>query len=257
MGGGTSPMTVPGCRDLGPGGPVPSPASARRRSRAVRPPGCAGRIGVPECNTSSPFPGEKPGAILAGWAMIQFFDTAAARQALARRKLPCPDCGQALKPWGRARERTIRDLGGALLTVRPTGRCCVGLPRSRTSCSMPGCCRAAPIGRADRAGPRQGRPRTGHRRIAGDLGVPAGTVRGWLRGARRSAVELRVTAIRVIVASGHDVPARWPPGELGFALENLGAAASITAAGPGAARQAVGAGQRPDGGKLLNMSPAC
>jgi len=37
--------------------------------------------------------------ILAGWTMIQVFDTAAARQALAR-KLACPDCGQPLRPWG-------------------------------------------------------------------------------------------------------------------------------------------------------------
>jgi hypothetical protein len=82
-------------------------------------------------------------------------------------------------------------------------------------------------------------------------------VRGWLRGARRSAVQLQVTAIRLIVASGHDMPARWPPGELGLALENLGAAASITASQSGL--QHV----RPwalvnvlTGGKLLNMSPA-
>jgi hypothetical protein len=189
--------------------------------------------------------------------MIQFFDTAAARQALARRKLPCPDCGQALKPWGHARERTVRDLGGALLTVRPDRARCVGcqvthvmldaglLPRRAYAAGL--------IGQA-LVGAVRG---SGHRRIAGDLDVPAGTVRGWLRGARQSAVELRMTASRVIVASGHDVPARWPPGELGFALENLGAAASITASRSG--MQHV----RPwalvnvlTGGKLLNMSPA-
>ena len=58
--------------------------------------------------------------------MIEVFDAAAARNALARRMLRCPDCGQALKPWGRARERTIRDLGGALLTVRPDRARCTG-----------------------------------------------------------------------------------------------------------------------------------
>src|SRR6266536_3238859 len=51
--------------------------------------------------------------------MIEVFDTAAARIALGRRKLGCPGCGQPLRPWGRARERTVRDLGGALVTVRP------------------------------------------------------------------------------------------------------------------------------------------
>ena len=58
--------------------------------------------------------------------MIEVFDTAAARCALARRMLRCPDCGQALRPWGRARERTVRELGGALLTVRPDRARCTG-----------------------------------------------------------------------------------------------------------------------------------
>jgi hypothetical protein len=47
----------------------------------------------------------RPGRSLAGWTMIEVFDTTAARSALARRKLRCPGCGQALKPRGRARER--------------------------------------------------------------------------------------------------------------------------------------------------------
>ena len=50
---------------------------------------------------------------------------------------------------------------------------------------------------------------SGHRRIACDLAVPAGTVRGWIRGARRSAAQLRVTAIRTVVAYDQDaLPAR-------------------------------------------------
>ena len=58
--------------------------------------------------------------------MIEVFDTAAPGRRWPRRKLRCPDCGQALKPWGRARERTIRELGGALLTVRPDRARCTG-----------------------------------------------------------------------------------------------------------------------------------
>ena len=38
---------------------------------------------------------------------------------LARRKLGCPDCGQPLRPWGHARQRTVRELGGVLAAVRP------------------------------------------------------------------------------------------------------------------------------------------
>src|SRR5712691_4312041 len=165
--------------------------------------------------------------------MIEVFDTAAARIALARRKLACPGCGQPLRPWGHARERTVRDLDGTLVTVRPDRASCPGcdvthvvldaglLPRRAYAAGLIGqALVAAALG-------------SGHRRIARDLDVPAGTVRGWVRGARRSAVQLRVTAIRAVVAAGHEMPARWPPGELGFALENLGAAAWVMGRRPG------------------------
>jgi hypothetical protein len=69
---------------------------------------------------------------------------------------------------------------------------------------------------------------SGHRRIARDLAVPAGTVRGWIHGARRSAARLRITAIRTVVSYDRDtLPARVRPDELGCALEHLGAAAMV------------------------------
>ena len=160
--------------------------------------------------------------------MIQVFDTAAARYALARRKLRCPDCGQALKPWGRARERTVRGLGGELVMVRPDRTPCAGcrvthvvldaglLPRRAYAAGLIGqALVAAALG-------------SGHRRVACDLAVPAGTVRGWIRGARRSAAQLRITGIRTVVAIDQDaLPARVRPDELGCALEHLGAAAMV------------------------------
>jgi hypothetical protein len=52
---------------------------------------------MPGCNTQlAPSRTRRPGLSLAGWTMIEVFDTAAARYALARRKLRCPDRGQAL-----------------------------------------------------------------------------------------------------------------------------------------------------------------
>jgi hypothetical protein len=119
--------------------------------------------------------------------MIVVFDTAAARIALARRMLGCPGCGQPLRPWGHARERTVREPGGALAVVRPDRALCTGcglthvvldaglLPRRAYAAGLAGqALAAAALGH-------------GHRRIACDLAVPAGTVRGWIRGARRSA----------------------------------------------------------------------
>jgi hypothetical protein len=160
--------------------------------------------------------------------MIEVFDTAAARIALTRRKLGCPGCGQPLRPWGRARERTVRDLGGALVTVRPDRASCPGcdvthvvldarlLPRRAYAAGLIGqALVAAALG-------------SGHRRIAHDLAVPASTVRGWIRGARRSAAQLRITGIRAVLASGQDGLLAWTrTDELGGALEHLAAAALV------------------------------
>ena len=58
--------------------------------------------------------------------MIEVLDTEAARMLLACGKLACPACGQMMRPWGHARERTVRDLGGTLITVRPDRALCRG-----------------------------------------------------------------------------------------------------------------------------------
>ena len=190
--------------------------------------------------------------------MIEVFDTAAARIALARRKLGCPGCGQPLRPWGHARERTVRDLGGALVRVRPDRASCPGcevshvvldaglLPHRAYAAGLIG---QALVGAAARG--------SGHRRIARDLAVPAGTVRGWIRGARRSAAQLRVTAIRTVVAYDQDaLPARVRPDELGYALEHLGAAAMVHRPPVrAAAHQPVGPGQRADPGPPAGHGP--
>ena len=157
--------------------------------------------------------------------MIEVFDTTA-RSALARRMLRCPDCGQPLRPWGRARARTVRELGGALLAVIPDRARCTGcdathvvldaglLPRRAYAAGL--------IGQALVAAAR-GR---GHRRIARDLDVPGGTVRGWVRRARRSAGQLRAAGVQAVVALDPDaLPAQARPGQLAYALDAPGAAA--------------------------------
>ena len=189
--------------------------------------------------------------------MIEVFDTAAARSALARRMLRCPDCGQALKPWGRARERTVRELGGALLTVRPDRARCTGcdvthvvldarlLPRRAYAAGLVGqALVAAAWGR-------------GHRLIARDLDVPHGTVRGWVRRARRSAGQLRAAGVQAVVALDPDaLPAQDRPGQLAYALDALGAAAmalddrfGVQCASPWARVTVL------TRGRLLNLSP--
>jgi transposase-like protein len=189
--------------------------------------------------------------------MIEVLDTAAARNALARRKLRCPDCGQALKPWGRTRERTVRELGGLLLTVRPDRARCTGcdvthvvldaglLPRRAYSAGL--------IGQALIAA-AHGR---GHRPIARELDVPCGTVCGWVRRARRSAGPLRAAGVQAVVALDPEaLPARDRPDELAYALDALGAAAmalgdrfGVQHASPWARVTVL------TRGRLLNLSP--
>ena len=189
--------------------------------------------------------------------MIEVFGTAAARSALARRKLRCPGCGQPLKPWGRARERTIREVGGALVTVIPDRARCTGcdvthvildaglLPRRAYAAGL--------IGQALVAAAR-GR---GHRLIARDLEVPCDTVRGWVRRARRSAGQLRAAGIQAVVALDPDaLPGQDLPGELAYALDALRAAAmalgdrfGVQHASPWARVTVLTRGQ------LLNLSP--
>ncbi len=190
--------------------------------------------------------------------MIEVFDTAAARIALARRKLGCPGCGQPLRLWGHARERTVRDLDGTLVTVRPDRALCPGcdvthvvldaglLPRRAYAAGL--------IGQALVASALG----SGHRRIAGDLAVPAGTVRGWIRGARQSAVQLRITGIRAVMAWDQDaLPARFRTSELAFALECLGAAAVLTGRRFGLEHTSLWARINVlTGGRLLAMAPA-
>jgi len=162
--------------------------------------------------------------------MIEVLDTQAARILLARGKLACPACGQMMRPWGHARERTVRDLGGTLITVRPDRALCRGcavthvlldarlLPRRGYAVALIG---KALLGAAFGSG---------HRPIARELAVPDGTVRGWIRAARRSAAQLRIEAIRTIVQLDQDAfTIRVLPSELAQALEHLGTAARLMA----------------------------
>jgi hypothetical protein len=190
--------------------------------------------------------------------MIEVFDTEAARIALARRMLGCPGCGQPLRPWGHAREHTVREPGGVLVAVRPDRALCTGcglthvvldaglLPRRACAAGLIGqSLVSAALGH-------------GHRRIARDLAVPAGTVRGWIRGARRSAEQLRITGIRAVVAIDQDaLPAPVRTDKLGCALEHLAAAAVAMGEQYGLQHTSVWARINVlTGGRLLTMAPA-
>ena len=124
---------------------------------------------------------------------------------LAAGAIACPGCGGALRPWGHARARRVRDLTTTVALRPRRARCsaCRGthvllpgtvLPRRADTTAV--------IGTALLASALGG----GHRRIAADLARPAITVRRWLRAVRGEHAEwLRAAAIDRLAQLDRDV----------------------------------------------------
>ena len=141
--------------------------------------------------------------------------------ALAAGELACPDCCGRLSPWGYARSRVVR-LRHEACSVTPRRAQCPAcesthvishawlVPRRRDGAEV--------IGQA-LALASQG---VGHRVIARRLGRAPGTVRGWLRAARRRAPSLRACATRWAYALDPELGGVTPAGsELGDAVEAM------------------------------------
>jgi len=118
-------------------------------------------------------------------------DLDAASAALAAGTLGCPSCQAGrLRRHGYGREREIRVPGGERETVRPPRGLCRScgathqlvpawaVPRRKDGAGV--------IARAAVASVLRG---AGSRRLGRDLGVPAGSVRGWLRESVRKFVQ--------------------------------------------------------------------
>ncbi len=151
-------------------------------------------------------------------------------------RLGCPSCRGVLAPWGFARERSIRVLGDATVSLRPRRSKCWAC--SRTHVLLPDLCllgrqyAAVVIGAAIEARVR----RVGYRRIAAELGVPVRTVRRWLGRFAANAEAIRAHFTRWAFALDAELGAILPAGD-GFAdaLEALGVAARswVLRFGPG------------------------
>lgn len=146
--------------------------------------------------------------------------------ALCSGRLAC-GCGARLAPWGYGRGRWLRGAGGELRRQRPRRARCTScrtttvllddwsLPRRRDTIDVIG---AALLAHA------QGE---GHRPIARRLAVPEGTVRGWLRRARRNAEWLRSWATVIAHDCDPELSPILPTGSpVGDAVEALGTAVS-------------------------------
>ena len=151
-------------------------------------------------------------------------------------RLRCPGCADRLAPWGQARSRGVRSVGGIERRVQPRRARCVGcecthvllpdglLVRRRDEVEV--------IGVALVAHGAGG----GHRRIAERLGVPGSTVRGWLRRFRLRAMAIAgfFTQWVLAFAPGSDPPTPTAS-SVSDALEAVGMAtrAAVCRFGPG------------------------
>ena len=127
--------------------------------------------------------------------MLLCADAAAASADLADGLLVCPSCrtGQ-LKPWGHGRERVIRLLNGAPARLRPQRARCGSCGRTHI---VPSWCalRRADAVQVIGAAAALALAGAGSARIGAVLGVPAATVRGWLRRLRSRAEDMRQDAM--------------------------------------------------------------
>lgn len=166
--------------------------------------------------------------------MLLCADERAAAADLASGALACPSCGAGrLRVWGYGRERVIRMHGGERRRLRARrGRCrsCGATHLLVPSWAVPRRADGAAVIAA--AAARSALHGAGTARLGGQLGVPASTVRGWLRRLRGRAGQLlqeasstfgRLVAVAV-TAEGRDPS---PPGPTGSTLGD--ALAAVTA----------------------------
>jgi hypothetical protein len=137
-------------------------------------------------------------------------------------ELSCP-CGGGLAPWGHARRRSVRGVGDLRPRRARCGTCLVTHVLVAVSCLLRRADGVDVIGAALRAKATG----TGHRPIAARLGLPASTVRGWLRGFARNAETVRAVFTGLLVQLDPltgPLPAH--PGVLADAVEVVGVCAA-------------------------------
>ena len=123
--------------------------------------------------------------------MLLCADPAAALADLASGALACPSCGAGrLRAWGYGRERVIRVHGGTRRLRPKRGRCrsCRATHILLPSWAVPRRADSAVV--IARAAALTALHGTGTARLGAQLGVPAATVRGWLRRLRARAGQM-------------------------------------------------------------------
>lgn len=153
---------------------------------------------------------------------------------LAAGGLSCPRCGGDLRPWGQARQRELRARAGTRW-FRPRRSRCAGCGVTHVLLPEDGLVRRrdAVVDIVDAVVAKA--TGSGHRPIAARLGVPAATVRGWLRRFAAMAERVRAHFTRWAVALDPMLGRFEPAGSLfadAAAAIGTAAAAAVRRLGP-------------------------
>lgn len=126
---------------------------------------------------------------------------------LAAGGIACPGCGVGLRPWGWSGRRSVRDLRGLRLELRPRRSRCPGCGATHVLLPVTVLLRRADTAVVIGAALLAKASGSGYRRIAAGLGLPDQTVRGWLRrfAGRAGAVREVFTVLLVRVAPADPV----------------------------------------------------
>jgi hypothetical protein len=161
-------------------------------------------------------------------------DSGVVERQLGDGELACPSCGGVLGGWGNGVTRRVRQLAGPDEMVTPRRSRCRGcrgthvlLPAQLLSRRADA---GAVIGRALEAKTAG----SGHRAVAGLLGRPESTVRGWLRALARNAVRVRERFTSLAASLVTDPPLPAPAGSpAADAVAAVAAAAAAAVLLPG------------------------
>jgi Homeodomain-like domain len=171
---------------------------------------------------------------LGGAVLTVEADPGSVERRLAAGDLGCPGCGHRLAPWGWAVARVLRGVGAQVVRVRPRRSRCAGCGVTHVLLPVFGLARRADLAEVIGAALVARAKGTSVRAIAGWLGRPLDTVRGWLRRFAERAEAVRVVFTVLLAGCGPDpvmpAPTRSPVGDAVAAI--VGAAGAVAARWP-------------------------
>lgn len=129
-------------------------------------------------------------------------DSVRVESRLAAGEIECPGCGGVLGGWGHARVRRIAGVAGP---VRPRRARCRACTVTHVLLPVTVLLRRAYAAEQIWAALNARADGLGHRRISAVIGVPAATVRGWLRRAADRLQAVRNWFLGIAVTAGVDV----------------------------------------------------